>query len=168
MKKQQGFSLIELLVVVAIMLVIAAIAIPQVVAASQASNETAAVGTLKQVVSAQVGYHNLYGAYAPTAASLGGAEAPGTGCPSIPLPAGACFLADGIAKQLDGGTGAKAISGYAFKYTAPTDGQEYGISATPTSSYSGRKAFFVGNDGTVTYSTTITAAMTAPGTPLGQ
>jgi prepilin-type N-terminal cleavage/methylation domain-containing protein len=165
-RKQQGFSLIELLVVVAIMLVIAAIAVPAVVSATQSGNENSAANTLKTVATAENGYHGLYSNFPLKAASLGGINAPGTGCPSIPTSTGGCFIADGIAKQLDAGT----MAGYTYAYIPPTDGQEWSMSATPSSSYSGRKAYFVSTDGTVSYTTCAAAcpAMTAPGTPLGQ
>lgn len=162
MKKQQGFSLIELLVVVAIMLVIASIAVPAIVSSTQAANEGAASNTLKTVVTAQSGFHGLYGNYPALAKSLGGA-ASATGCPSIPLSTGACMIADGTGLQLDNGT----MSGYKFVYIPPTDGQEWSMSATPTSSFAGRKSYFVSTDGTVSYNNG-TTAMSAPGTPLGQ
>lgn len=166
MKRQKGFSLIELLVVVAIMLVIASIAVPAIVSSTQAANEGAASNTLKTVATAQNGFHGLYGNYPALAKSLGG-SASATGCPSIPLATGACMIADGTALQLDTGV----MSGYKFVYTPPTTGQEWSLSATPTSTFTGRKSYFVATDGTVSYTTnaggTITT-MTAPGTPLGQ
>src|SRR5450631_69081 len=73
-RNQQGFSLIELLVVVAIILIIAAIAIPNLLQARVAANEASAVNSLRTINTAMITYNDNYPivGFAPTLAALGG------------------------------------------------------------------------------------------------
>lgn len=107
MKDANGFSLIELLIVVAVILVIAAIAIPSLLQARMAANEASAVGSLNSIKSAEYTYYNTYPTvgYASQLADLGGAK------PCTAGPTSACLIDDVVATAAPGSVGK---SGYVF------------------------------------------------------
>jgi type IV pilus assembly protein PilA len=138
MGKQKGFSLIELLIVVAIILVIAAIAIPNLMRARMAANDSSAAGSMHSINAAEIGYFGTYEniGFPLTLAPLGGAA------PCTPSVAGACFLDNYVATN--GGGGGK--SGYSFAATgsatagSPNNNQFYST-ATPNSNLTGTRAY---------------------------
>ena len=84
--KNKGFSLIELLIVVAIILIIAAIAIPNLLRARITANETSAVGSIRTINTASVQYSSTYGnGFPPTLLTLGPPAAPPAVCNSADL-----------------------------------------------------------------------------------
>ncbi len=139
--KQKGFSLIELLIVVAIILIIAAIAIPNLLRAKMAANEASAVGSMRTINTTAVEYSTTYGGYPQTLLSLGG-PAGGT------ANATSAELIDAV---LAGGT----KSGYTFAYTTgATDANgnflSYTLTAIPTSvGTTGQRQFFTDQTGVI-------------------
>ena len=106
--KQKGFSLIELLIVVAIILIIAAIAIPNLLRARIAANEASAVSSLRTMNTACITYNSTYGTFPSAQSKLG----PMTG--TVPN----STTADLLDAVLAPASGASSKSGYNIVYTA--------------------------------------------------
>jgi len=115
MRSAGGFSLIELLIVVAIILIIAAIAIPSLLSAKMAANESSAVGSLSAIKSAEITYFTAYPdiGYSPDLGSLGGVT------PCTPTSTSACLLDNFLATATPGGIGK---AGYYFLATGIMSG----------------------------------------------
>ena len=147
--QQKGFSLIELLIVVAIILIIAAIAIPNLLRSKEAANEASAVGSLRTINTSSVAFSTTYGNYPTKLADLGPSSTPSS------------TSADLIDSVLVTGS----MTGYAFTYTAASPYLQYTLTAAPTTpGVSGQRYFFTDQSGVIRASTS--AAATVTSTPL--
>jgi type IV pilus assembly protein PilA len=156
MTKQKGFSLIELLIVVAIILIIAAIAIPNLLRSRMAANEASAVGSVRTLNTAQVTYSTTYGTGFTSLAQLGGAA------PCVASPATACLIDPVLtAGTKSGYTVTTVANNGAGTILSPFLGFE--VNATPISASTGNRAFCSDQSGVIRYNLTGAAIGTGLG-----
>jgi len=148
-RKQKGFSLIELLIVVAIILIIAAMAIPSLMRAKIQANEAASVTAIHTLNTAETTYQTAYptNGFAANLSNLGGAA------PCSPAPTAACLVDNSLATA---SPGSGSRSGYVFAATGlnPVNGinTAYTIGASPlTYNNSGVRNFCSNEDSAIRF-----------------
>ena len=170
-KRQKGFSLIELLIVVAIILIIAAIAIPNLIRARIAANQSSAAASLRTLASASAMYQTTYqDGYEPTINVLG---------PANPATCNKAGLIDTTLLNAFNAGGAK--SGYTFGFTAGTQpvgaaangcaapgfSDMFSMTAAPASASTGTEYFCVDATNVIYQSSAAIAPVAATGCPVG-
>lgn len=135
-RRNRGFSLIELLIVIAIILIISAIAIPRITSTKRMANELAAIRSCQAINTAQIQYFAQYGRYAASLVELG--PVPGGGQPT---PDAAHLMDENLVDGIH--------LGYAFSMIGTPAG--YSLNADPQSPDSGSRTFYTDHSTTVRY-----------------
>ena len=154
-KRQNGFSLIELLIVVAIILIIAGISVPNLLRSRMAANEASAVGSIGMITTAVTEYWFTYDAYPVNLAELGGTgtafNCNGAGLIDSVLSAG---IRSGYSVAIVSGTQPVPASSVPSGCTAGfSDG--YVVTATPVAvGTSGERAFCSDATGVIRFNST--------------
>ena len=152
-KTQKGFSLIELLIVVAIILIIAAIAIPNLLRARISANEASAVSSLRTINTACITYNSTYGQYPAGLANLGP-----VGAGNTPTSTSSDLLDQVLGSAAATTTGK---SGYLFTFATANNNNTYTDLGDPVAvNQTGVRHFFTDQSGVIRANSAATAAVT--------
>lgn len=160
--RRAGFSLIELLIVVAIILIIAAIAIPNLLRARIAANESSAAASIRSIATAEIAYNAAYPTlgYAAALANLGG---PAVGC--APTSATACIIDNALSNGTKSGYTFLAVG---FAAAGGTNDTFVGGSAPLSFNLSGVRNFCIVTDGVLRSNPGVSGGTPAPDVPTCQ
>jgi prepilin-type N-terminal cleavage/methylation domain-containing protein len=152
-KSAQGFSLIELLIVVAIILIIAAIAIPNLLRSRIAANQASAVGSLRTLNTAEITYLSTYNVGFTATLSY------------LAPPAGAANPTSTAAGLIDSVLALGSKSGYSFTYSPGASDSTgrintYSFTAVPITNSTGTNRYFTDQSGVIRQNSTTTAGST--------
>lgn len=128
--RRRGFTLLELLIVVSIILILAVIATPSFISALQSSRETSAIATAKNIYQAQMVYLSSYNSFG-TFQNL--------------------VAAGNLDPRFAEGGESPTLGGYQYSLVFGEDGDTFFIQADPVSQTSGRYDYYVGIDGVVRF-----------------
>jgi type IV pilus assembly protein PilA len=106
-RQPRGFTLLELMIVVALIMIVAAVAIPSMKDSKISADELSAVASIRAINTAEVTYQATYGGYADSLANLGGAD------PCAKSPETACLLDQSLAEGVKSGYRFAAVGGNA-------------------------------------------------------
>ena len=164
-RSTRGFTLVEIMIVVAIIALLAAIAIPNVLRGRTSANESAAIGNLRALISSLEMARSVNQAYPSSAAAATSWQTVmyGTSCVGA---AGDTVNPDfgppSFCQTLTGGGAANTIQGFVYTYAGDgVAGNTYTILAVPTAvGTTGTRAFFVNETGIIRHCADVVGDMT--------
>lgn len=156
--KQKGFSLIELLIVTVIILVIAAVAVPNLLRSRMSANEASAAASMRTIITAQIIYSTTYtvGFSANLNALADGGAPANCIAPALPGVNSACLI--------DANLGSGTKSGYVFTYAAAGNSinTTFTLKADPVSPGSGQRHFYTDATDVLRVNLTAPASLSDP------